>query len=340
MSEKTMRGVYFSGETKEVVIKDYPIPQIGPAQALVKVECSLISAGTETFMIDSAAKDGRNLTNLGYQAVGSIVEKGPEVPYDVGTRVAVYGGPYVAHHEYLAVPRNLMVPLKPETVSEEAAFVGLGAISIHGLRAAKLEFGESCWVIGLGTIGQLTAQIAVNAGYQVIATDFDEKKIELAKKAGVDLAGHAKEIGADAIKSFLGQGVDAVVMTAGSSSESLVNETLKALRPGGRYIMVGVSPLNINRGIMFQLESEVMVTRAGGPGRYDRQYELHGTDYPLQYVRWTEGRNMQEFIRLLEKGRISTKELITHRYHFEDAAKAYEMIQSGKEEYIGVILTY
>ncbi|HOJ46575.1 MAG TPA: zinc-binding dehydrogenase, partial [Bacillota bacterium] len=168
----------------------------------------------------------------------------------------------------------------------------------------------------------------------------DEKKIELAKKAGVDLAGHAKEIGADAIKSFLGQGVDAVVMTAGSSSESLVNETLKALRPGGRYIMVGVSPLNINREIMFQLESEVMVTRAGGPGRYDRQYELHGTDYPLQYVRWTEGRNMQEFIRLLEKGRISTKELITHRYHFEDAAKAYEMIQSGKEEYIGVILTY
>lgn len=114
------------------------------------------------------------------------------------------------------------------------------------------------------------------------------------------MAGHAKEIGADAIKSFLGQGVDAVVMTAGSSSESLVNETLKALRPGGRYIMVGVSPLNINREIMFQLESEVMVTRAGGPGRYDRQYELHGTDYPLQYVRWTEGRNMQEFIRLLK----------------------------------------
>ncbi|MDD4263286.1 MAG: zinc-binding alcohol dehydrogenase [Firmicutes bacterium] len=203
-----------------------------------------------------------------------------------------------------------------------------------------MEFGESVWVIGLGVIGQLTSQIALNAGYQVIATDLDEKKVSLVKKAGADLAGRADEITPKVIKEFLGQGVDAVVMTAGSKSENLVNDSLTALRPGGRYVMVGVSPLNLNRDIMFDLESEVMVTRAGGPGRYNRDYELNAHDFPLQYVRWTEGRNMQEFIRMLEKGRISTKELITHRYKFEDAKEAYQMIQSGNQDHIGVILKY
>lgn len=335
-----MRGIYYSSERKQVEIKDYPLPAINDVQALVKLECSLISAGTEIFMIENAAQKGLNLTNLGYQGAGVIVDKGINVPYEIGTRVAVYGGPYVAHHQYLAVPKHLLVPIKEDTDSEEAAFVGLGAISIHGLRAAKMEFGESVWVIGLGVIGQLTSQIALNAGYQVIATDLDEKKVSLVKKAGADLAGRADEITPKVIKEFLGQGVDAVVMTAGSKSENLVNDSLTALRPGGRYVMVGVSPLNLNRDIMFDLESEVMVTRAGGPGRYNRDYELNAHDFPLQYVRWTEGRNMQEFIRMLEKGRISTKELITHRYKFEDAKEAYQMIQSGNQDHIGVILKY
>ena len=91
---------------------------------------------------------------------------------------------------------------------------------------------------------------------------------------------------------------------------------------------------------MFQLESEVIVTRAGGPGRYDRNYEANAIDYPLQYVRWTEGRNVAEFVRQLEAKKLNLKHLITHRYAFDEAYKAYEMILKGNEEYVGIILKY
>ncbi|HHY18299.1 MAG TPA: zinc-binding alcohol dehydrogenase [Firmicutes bacterium] len=340
--EKTMQnqGIYIDGSKKEIVLKEMPIPSFNDVQALVKVEYSLISAGTESGLIRNSISQGSGSLNLGYQAVGRIVEKGKDVPYPVGTRVAVYGAPYVHHNQYLSVPLTLMAPLKEETDPKEASFVGLGAISMHGLREAKMQFGESVWVIGLGVIGQLTVQMATFAGYRVIASDLDENKATLAKEYGAELAGTPDMINPETIKKYLGQGVDAVVISAASKSPKLANEALNALRKGGRLVVVGDLPLELTRETMFQLESEVIVTRAGGPGRYDKNYEALAIDYPLQYVRWTEGRNVREFVRLLETGKLNLQGLITHCYSFQEAKKAYEMILSGKEEYIGVILEY
>jgi 2-desacetyl-2-hydroxyethyl bacteriochlorophyllide A dehydrogenase len=341
----TMKGVYFDAQKGQVILQQMPIPEPSAVEALVKVEYSLISAGTESGMIRNSqanlASGGSGYSfNLGYQAVGRIVAKGEKVPYEVGTRVAVYGAPYVHHNEYLAVPLTLLAPLKEETDPEEAAFVGLGAITMHGLREAKMQFGESVWVIGLGVIGQLTVQMAVGAGYRVVASDLDQKKADFAKQAGAEMAAVATEINPEIVKNKLGQGVDAVVISAASRSKSLADEALKALRPGGRLVIVGDVPLALTRETMFQLESEVIVTRAGGPGRYDRNYEANAIDYPLQYVRWTEGRNVAEFVRQLETKKLNLKHLITHRYPFIEAYKAYEMILKGNEEYVGIILRY
>lgn len=340
MGKKTMRGIFVCGEKKQIELKEIPMPTINDVQALVKVEYSLISAGTESGMIRSAMSRGLGSVNLGYQAVGRIVEKGGKVPYEVGTKVAVYGAPYVHHNEYLAVPLTLMAPLKEDTDLEEASFVGLGAITMHGLREAKMQFGESAWVLGLGVIGHLAVQMGEAAGYQIIASDLDENKAILAKRFGAKFAGTPDKVTPSSIKEFLGQGVDAIILAAASKSPKLADESLNALRPGGRLVIVGDVPLEIKRETMFQLESEVIVTRAGGPGRYDYNYEALAIDYPMQYVRWTEGRNVKEFVRMLEDKKLHLKELITHRYSFEEAHLAYEMILSGNEEYVGVILKY
>ena len=339
MSE-LMNKVFIDGTVHEVVLKEIPQPSINEVQALVKVEYSLISAGTEAGIIRRTLELKTGSHSLGYQAVGRIVKKGTQVPFKIGTRVAVYGAPYVCHGEYLAVPLTLMAPLKEDTNPEEASFVGLGAITMHGLRLAKLQFGESMWVIGLGVIGQLSVQMGSVAGYQVIASDLDEKKALIAKKYGADIAGTSKEITPSAIKEYFPGGVDAIVIAAASKSPQLADEAIKALRPGGRVVIVGDVPLNLARETMFQLESELVVSRAGGPGRYDQGYEENAHDYPLQYVRWTEGRNVKEFIRLLEAGKLHLNELITHRYSFKEIKKAYEMIINGHEEYLGVILKY
>ncbi len=339
MSTLTKR-VFIDGAVQEVVLNEMPLPTINEVQALVKVEYSLISAGTEAGIIRRtlAAKTGNH--SLGYQAVGRIVKKGALVPFTIGTRVAVYGAPYVYHGEYLSVPLTLMAPLKEDTDPEEAAFVGLGAITMHGLRLAKLQFGESMWVIGLGVIGQLAVQIGSAAGYQIIASDLDAKKALTAQKFGADLTGTPKEITPSKIKEYFPRGVDAIILAAASKSSQLADEALAALRPGGRLVIVGDVPLNLSRETMFQLESELVVSRAGGPGRYDPSYEAEARDYPLQYVRWTEGRNVGEFVRLLEAGKLQLKELITHRYSLTEIKKAYEMILKGHEEYLGVILKY
>ncbi|MGD8331280.1 MAG: Gfo/Idh/MocA family oxidoreductase, partial [Acidobacteriota bacterium] len=77
-----------------------------------------------------------------------------------------------------------------------------------------------------------------------------------------------------------------------------------------------------------------------GPGRYDPNYEDRGRDYPAPYVRWTEQRNLQAVLRLMESGGLDVAPLISHRFPVEQAADAYELIERGAQDYLGVLLEY
>ncbi len=286
---------------------------------------------------------------LGYSNAGEVIEVGEGVTeFQVGDRVACAGGGYATHAEIVRIPRNLAAKIpsrgstRAEIEFEEAAFTTVGSIGLQGLRLANLQLGESVAVIGLGLIGLLVVQLARAAGCKVIGMDIDAARCQLARQLGCDetatSAGQMRQV---TIDLTAGKGADAVLITAGTSSNAPVELAGEISRDCGRVVAVGAVGLQIPRKTYYEKELSVYVSRSYGPGRYDPDYEEKGRDYPIGYVRWTENRNMQAFLQLMADARLNVRDLITHRFPIEQADKGYEVI-SGKtgEPFVAVIITY
>ncbi|MFC7750009.1 zinc-binding alcohol dehydrogenase [Paenibacillus thermoaerophilus] len=305
-----------------VYAEEAPEPELLPGHVLVRTEYSAISPGTE---LDMIRRSGERPVVLGYNAVGIVERAGDGVTeLKPGQRVACYGAPYVHHASRIAVPVNLTAPVPDGVAPEEAAFAGLGAIAIHALRVADLRFGESAVVVGLGLLGHLTCQIAAAAACPVVGYDLNAERAAKLSACGVPLAVSTRADLEAALADITGgDGADAVLLCAGGDGQELIDASFGWVRDRGKIVLVGNVTANFSRGLMFQKEAQVLVSRAGGPGRYDARYERDNLDYPVGYVRWTEGRNMREYIRLLAEGRISVKPLIGAVYPAARAQEAY-----------------
>jgi len=286
---------------------------------------------------------------LGYSNAGEVLEAGYGVTeFKVGDRVACAGGGYAVHAELVRVPRNLAAKIpsanssRPEIDFEEAAFTTVGAIGLQGLRLARPQLGETVAVIGLGLIGVLVVQLARAAGCVVIGMDVDKERCLLAEQLGCN----ASATSAEHMRSMVaagsnGHGADSVLITAATKSNEPIVLAGEIARDCGRVVAVGAVGLEIPRKTYYEKELSVYVSRSYGPGRYDPEYEEYGRDYPIGYVRWTENRNMQAFLRLQAEGRVNVKKLISHRFPIEQADKAYELITAKtREPFTGVIITY
>lgn len=306
----------------KVIIADIERPPLPAGHVRIRTEYSAISPGTEMTIIK---KSSGQQTIIGYSAVGIVVELGNQVSnLTVGQRVACYGAPFVRHAEELAVPSNLTAVVPDHVDPEEAAFAGLGAIAIHALRVADLRFGESAVIVGLGILGQIIAQISSAAANQVLGYDLNKERV-LSMKQHIEHVYDSQEELEHQIPALTGGfGADSVILCAGGSGEELINSSMKWIRDKGKIVIVGDLTMNFSRGLMFGKEAQVLISRAGGPGRYDTDYELENKDYPIGFVRWTEGRNVAEYIRLLAEKRISVKPLISRIVPLESAQEAYD----------------
>jgi NADPH2:quinone reductase len=298
-------------------------PELLAGHVLIRTEYSAISPGTEMTMA-KASKDKPVL--LGYSAVGIIEKVGEAVTsLQPGQRVACYGGPYVRHAELLAVPVNLTALVPEQVRPEEAAFAGLGAIAIHALRTADLRFGESAVVVGLGILGNITAQIAAAAACPTLGFDLNAERVAFLRQCGVNRSyDNQKDLEEGLVEVTGGSGADSVLLCASGNGEELINSSFQWIRDRGKVVIVGDLTAEFSRGKMFGKEAQILISRAGGPGRYDAQYERDNIDYPLGYVRWTEGRNTREYIRLLAEKRISVRPLISGIFPMDHAEEAYE----------------
>ena len=278
---------------------------------------------------------------LGYSSAGIVIEVGKNVDdIRVGDRVACGGGDYAVHAEYIRVPKNLCVKIPEGVDFEDAAFTTLGAIALQGVRRADVRIGERVGVIGLGLVGLLTVQILKAAGCTVIGFDIDPKKVEFSKKLGIDEAYCSGDVLPEKVVEFFSEGVglDAVIITASTSSNKPVEDALNFVRERGRVVVVGSVGMNIPREPFYEKEGDFLISRSYGPGRYDIRYEEKGQDYPIAYVRWTERRNMQAVLNMMAEGRLRIKPLITHRFPVDRAEEAYSVIKEGNA--IGVLLEY
>jgi polar amino acid transport system substrate-binding protein len=288
---------------------------------------------------------------LGYSAAGIVIEVGEDVTeFRAGDRVACAGTGYAVHAEVLSVPKNLCVRLPDEVDFEAGAFATVGAIALQGVRLAEPTLGESIVVIGLGLIGQLTCQLLRANGCRVFGVDTDEARVRLARQLGMDdgatLVANDDATSSDEMRRAVetwtrGRGADAVVITAATHSSAPVTLAGEVSRLKGRVVAVGAVGLDVPRDIYFARELTLKVSMSYGPGRYDAQYEERGHDYPLPYVRWTEGRNLEAFLDAAASARVETAPLVTHRFAIEEGERAYKLIAGDtNEKYLAVLLTY
>jgi polar amino acid transport system substrate-binding protein len=374
-----VKQVAQSYKTGRLTLAEVSPPARAPSGGiLVDTSASLISAGTERAIVDLArksllekARERPDLVRkvvdkakregvlaaldavrtkldspipLGYSLCGRVADVGDRTRgFALGDRVACAGAGYANHAEVNAVPKNLAVHVPDEVSDEEAAFVTVGAIALHGVRLARPELGDVVVVIGLGLIGQITVQLLAAHGCDVIGIDVDRSKVERALSRGaVAGAVTATDDAVEIVRAVSrGHGADAVVITASSpTSEPLVLAGDLA-RDRARISIVGLMPIEIPRKAYYEKELEVVVSRSYGPGRYDPDYEERGQDYPVGYVRWTERRNLDAVLRAIASKRLDVQSLITHRFAFDRAMDAYALVTGEKPEpHLGVLLTY
>ncbi len=357
-------------------ILEVPFPILGDGELLIRNHYSVISSGTEgktvtdarkgyiakarsrqkevKQVIDMIKKNGLKDTYdlvmnkleapspLGYSSAGEIIAVGEKVSgFKKGDHVAC-GGSNAVHADVVSVPVNLCVKVAKRTDLKHAAFSTIAAIAIQGIRQADLKFGENCVVIGLGLIGLFTVQILEASGINVIGVDVNDEQIKKADTLGCGYHINRNNPGIERIinKRTDGIGADAVIITAGSSSTDPVNFAGEVSRKKGKVVIVGGVPTGFDRPNYFKKELDLKMSSSYGPGRYDPQYEEKGIDYPVGYVRWTENRNMQSYIDLLEKGKLNIEKLITHEFDLPDAPEAYNMILKKSEQFTGILIKY
>lgn len=361
----------------QAVVEDVPAPQVEAGTIVVQVDHSCISAGTEMSGVKSTAdplwlralKDPRKVVKAakmvttkgltqtkmvvkgaisvgyptGYSAAGTVLEVGEGIiDIQVGDRVACAGAQCAHHAEIIRVPRNLAIRIPDSVGLDVASTVTLGAIAMQGVRRASPTLGESFVVLGLGILGQLTVQMLKANGCRVIGTDLQRDRITLAKELGMDVGIHPDD--GDSIEQVArltdGYGADGVIITAATPSDAVMSTAFKMCRRKGRVVLVGDVGLNLNRADFYQKELDFFISTSYGPGRYDRSYEEDGHDYPISYVRWTENRNMVEYLRLLSDGQMDIKPLIHKVMPVEQANVAYDSLRDDENRPLIVLLSY
>ena len=366
-----MKQVIQSLKTGSTEVIEIPIPCPSAGSLLIKTSRTLISAGTERMLVefgkagwvkkarqqpdkvkmvlDKISTDGLKPTieavfnkldqplPLGYCNVGVIHEVGNGVTnFKKGDRVVSNG----KHAEVVNVPINLCAKVPDIVSDEQASFSVLGAVALQGIRLVKPTLGEAIVVTGLGLVGLMTVQLLKANGCRVLGLDFDQEKLSLAKKFGAEVVDLSKEDPLNVADIFSrGRGVDAVIVTAETTSDEPMHQAALMCRKRARIVLVGMTGLKLSRDDFFKKELKFQVSASYGPGRYDPNYEEKGHDYPVGFVRWTEQRNFEAVLDMMATGALDVKPLISHRIDIVEAEKAYELI-SGSKFSLGILLTY
>ncbi len=367
-----MKQILQNLKTGATEVANVPCPGPQRGQLLIRTQRSLVSAGTERMLVDfgkagwidkarqqpdkvrmvleKMRTDGIGPTlaaiqnkldqplPMGYCNVGEVIAVGAGVQgFESGDRVVSNG----RHAEFVSVPVNLCAKVPLSVSDEDAVFTVLAAIALQGIRLAQPTLGETVVVTGLGLIGLVAVQLLRAQGCRVLGADFDGAKLALAQRFGAEVVNlTAGEDPVAASERFTnGRGVDAVLLTAATTSSEPVHQAALMCRRRGRIVLVGVTGLELSRADFYEKELTFQVSCSYGPGRYDPDYEERGFDYPIGFVRWTEQRNFEAVLELMRDGRLELVPLISHRFPIDEAAAAYGVV-GGETPSLGIVLEY
>ncbi len=348
-------------------VRDVPAPACQPTGVLVRNEFSVISSGTERSrveasqkslvsraieqpdlalkVVDRARREGIRHTHelvrqaltqesgSGYSSAGTVIELGAAARgLALGDRVACAGAGYANHAEIVNVPGNLCAKVPDGVPMKSAALTTIASIALHGIRLADTQLGDRVAVVGCGLVGQIACRLLVAAGATVFALDIDPTRVDSAVAAGAQVGVPVAEGAADAVRNATeGIGVDQALVTAASSTSDPLLLAADLARDRGTVVLVGDVRVDMPRNALYDKELAFRVSRSYGPGRYDRNYEEKGLDYPIGYVRWTEQRNMECVLDLQAQGMLALGDLIDDVVPIEQADEAYARLAGPTE---------
>lgn len=341
-----MKQVFYN-DKGEVYLKDIAPPTLQGPGALVETVASFVGTGSELHGIRHARRSpgaGTKEHAMSYQSCGRIIALSSEIEgFQLGDLVACAGSGFGAHGEISYAPRYSFAKVPDEVTPAEAASCNLGLTALHALRRSRFEFGETVVVIGLGLVGQLLCQMVHSSGGIAIGTDLLDSRLELASNLGLDVAIHAQgEKVAERVRYHTGgMGADvAIICAAAPDSSAPLELACEVARDKGRVVIAGLSKVDISFWALRGKELDLLVSRGRGPGTGDPTYERQGVDYPFPYVRWTENRNLEEYLRLIAKKAVKVSPLITHRLPVDRAAEGIEALLREPEKALGVVFEY
>ncbi|MFO7369521.1 MAG: bi-domain-containing oxidoreductase [Bacteroidales bacterium] len=357
--------------------EEVPTPVVRKGRVLIRVVYSCISAGTEMAGVSSTGKSplrtileqpekimkilnmlrSEGLSKLvnqyrfikdsglptGYSVSGIVIGIGEDVEnFKIGDRVAAAGGGFAYHAEFVEVPKNLVTLMPASLDFKEASTVAIGAIALHGIRRTELKLGEFCVVIGSGILGLIAIQILRKSGIRVVAVDINAERLDIASLLGAEfIINSTTEDPVNLIETITrGHGADAILFAAATSDNKPLAQAFQMCKRKGKVVLMGVSGMELSRKDMYAREIDFHISTSYGPGRYDINYEENGSDYPYSYVRWTEGRNFEEYLRLLATKDVVLDKLISEVFPIENSGKAFESLKSSDHKPLIVLLDY
>jgi L-iditol 2-dehydrogenase len=298
-------------------------------EVLLETICTLISAGTELGLIDEPREQD---LYPGYSHVGRVIALGEGVrDYTVGDVVVSLG--HHATHVTTSASPPFLAPVPHNVDPEEATFAVLGSVALHGVRKARIEVGEYVAVTGMGLVGQLTLQLVAQTGCEaLIAVDLSDFRLNVARQHGATrtLNPQADDFSESVRELTSGRGLDCIIEASGYPD--LLPVLFDVLRIGGRLLLLGsIWHRKVEIDLMpFHLKELTLISA--------HQPKCPTVETP--YFPWTQQYNRRQILKMIGDGRLKVRPLITHRFPFTDAAKAYQLLRQEGRKMLGVVLRY
>lgn len=286
----------------------------------------------------AAIKDKINgmVVSLGHSCSGIVIGVGKKVKnFRAGDHVACIGAGFAHHADVVCIPEKLAININ-ENLIKESSIVGIGSIAVQAVRRANIELGESVLVVGADPLGQLIASLAKRSGGTVAHLELDSHRKSVVEDKSIFSS--IKEAFSIFNNQVIIHGVDCIIVTPNALQETDLGYLISFLRIGGKIVITGDSSFKVPENICYQKEINIIFALSYGPGKFDPIYEVQGHDYPYSHVRWTENRNMQFFIDLVEKKEIDLTGLFKYEYDLKDINFVFQRLKN--EEILATVIKY
>jgi 2-desacetyl-2-hydroxyethyl bacteriochlorophyllide A dehydrogenase len=318
-------------QPRVVEIEEFAVPDPGPAEVLIRTRASLISPGTErAFFLALPNTNASYPLYPGYSNIGEVISLGAGVAtLKVGDRVASGTG----HASHVIAPAARCVCVPAVVPDDEAAFFNLIAIAMQGIHKARIELGEPVVVLGAGPIGICAMQMAKASGaLPVMIVDQDESRLDLALRAGADVALLNDAQVVDRIREHAGRDGAAVVIEVTGAAAAILS-AFQMAGTRGRVILLGSA-----RGDTDQVNFYRDVHRKGLS--VIGAHEITRPQHNSLPGWWTQRDEQQIALKLLAKGRMTVKPLISHRFAWRALAQAYALLESWDPAATGMVINW